>query len=420
MDMRQEGRGCGRAAGANIQTQSFVQSMNETFRNALELYPSMGKVDLAAAIRDYDRERLACEPDYAKFPEMRGLLERHLGEREGFREASGLDETAAAFQFSWHWFLSRRVNSRHLSRYDLIAPRGCTNVFFPHGKDGVTVSDNRDDWPRVEYREKIPKFRVPPPARTSKVSFGQGGASSACLLDEDPQCCFPCDPFELMPKECYDDIHAAVEFLTRYREFYGPGNQIWCDSKLNAVAVEKTTCRVAFRWPTVNGAVCVTACSYVDPELNAYKKERTRKAMAIKGETEANSPDWNYFEGSDARHRRLIALTDAEAKHGATLWGAFDCVADTKVSFPARVCLAGEKTFPDREPNANWSLTEYAAVITGPKRRALYRSMQDLVHPKPIYSYKPKLVLGKGVKMRPEWQADVDKGLCELAPEETV
>jgi len=392
--------------------------MNETLAYALELYPTLGDTDLHAGIRDYDKERLACEPDYAEFPEMRGLLDRHIGEREGFREASGLDETATAFHFSWDWFLSRRINSQHLARYDVLAERGCTNVFFPQGKDGVTVSNNRDDWTRESYRETIPKFRVDPIPDDNRVSRVQGAASSACLLDEDPVCCFPCDPWELMPKDCLDDIHAMVDFMTRYREFYGAGNQIWCDSKLNAVAVEKTTCRVAFRWPTVNGAVCITACSYLDPELNAYKKERTRKAMQIKGETEENSPDWNFFRGCDRRHQRLIDLTNAEAKDGATLWGAFNCVADTAVPFPDRVCVAGEKTFPDREPNPNWTLTEFAAVITGPKRRALYRSMQDLVNPKPIYTYKPKLALGEGVEMQPEWQADIDKGLCELAPEE--
>ena len=95
---------------------------------------------------------------------------------------------------------------------------------------------------------------VPRPA-DEEVHWRQGGVSSAVLLDEEPECCFPCDPYELIPDECFDDIHALVDFLTRYREFYGPGNQIWCDRKLNAVAVEKSNCRVAFRWPTVNGAV---------------------------------------------------------------------------------------------------------------------------------------------------------------------
>jgi len=30
----------------------------------------------------------------------------------------------------------------------------------------------------------------------------------------------------------------------------------------------------------------------------------------------------------------------------------------------------------------------------------------------------PKLVLDKGVKMRPEWQKDIDEGRCEPAPQQ--
>jgi len=417
MSMLEEGRRRGRRAGS--EAKELTKRMKEDFAYAHELYPTLGDTDLAAAIREYDKERLACEPDYEEFPEMRGLLDQHIGEREGFREASGLDETATAYHLSWAFFLSRRVTAHHLARYDLLTPlSGCTNVFFPHGKEGVTIGNNRDDVPRPQYAEGLPKLRRSGPPATDQVHWVQGGVSSAMLLDEEPECCFPCNPGELMPDECFDDIGKMVEFMTRYREFYGPGNQIWCDRKLNAVAVEKSNCRVAFRWPTANGAVCVTACSYLDPKLNAFKKEGTRKAMAIKGETEENSVDWNYFKGADRRHRRLIKLTNAEAKKGATLWGALNVVADTAVPFPDRVCLAGEKTFPDREPNANWTLTQHASVITGPNRRTLYRSIRDFKNLRPITSFTPYLVLGEGVEMKPEWQKDVDQGLCELAPAE--
>jgi len=427
MNMRKLGRQRGREAGKN--TEGFVERMEEELANQLELFPSLGDIDMGAAIRDYDRERLACEPDYAWFPEMKGLIDRHLGEREGFREASGLGETAAAYHFSFSFFISRRINAHHLARYDLVSSRSqCTNVFFPDGKDGVTIGDNRDDWPRVDYRESVPEFRLSPvPAdndqrylRVSEVKGRKGGASSAVLLDEEPKCSFPCDPHELIPDECFDDIHALVEFLTRYREFYGPANMIWCDRNLNAVAVEKSNCRVAFRWPTVAGAVCITACSYLDPELSAFKNERTRRACKLKGETEETSLDVAYFEGCDRRYRRLIALTNAEAGRGATLWGAFNCVADTAVPFPDRVCLAGERTDPAREANANWTLTQHAQVITGPNRRGLYRSIQDLHADRirPITEVAPKLVLGKGVKMKPEWQKDIDEGRCEPAPQQ--
>ena len=416
MSLREVGRERGRKAGATALATDLVTRMQGEFASMKQLYPSLGDIDAAAAIRDYDRERLACEPDYAKYPELKGLIERHLGEREGFLEASGLDETAAAFQYSWWFFMTRRVATKHLARYDLLPAMNCTNVFFPHGKEGITISDNRDDFIRPEYQNSIPQFRPESTVTSEKLAWIQGGVSSAMLFDEEPACCFPFDPYEMIPDECLDDIYAIVEFMTRYREFYGPGNLIFCDRKLNTVAVEKTNCRVAFRWPMIDGAISITACSYLDPELNAFKKVGTRKAMALKGETEENCLDWHYFEGADLRQRRLIELTNDEARRGATLWGAFNIVADTAVPFPARICLAGEKAFPDREPTANWSLTQHAAVISGPNRRCLYRSIQDVLHPRSVVTFTPKLLLGPGVAMQPDWQGDIDAGRCALAP----
>jgi hypothetical protein len=207
----------------------------------------------------------------------------------------------------------------------------------------------------------------------------------------------------------------VIEFMTRYKDFWGPGNKIWVDRQLNAVAVEKTHCLVAFRKPEVNGAVAITACAYLDDTLHAHQMRKMRRVMEIKGETEATCPDLMYHLGSRERYRRLMALCNTEAVRpgGATLWGALGIVADHAVPFPARICLAGEKGIPEKEAVANWSLTQHAAVITGPRRRALYRSIQDLHHPNPVHTYPPKLVLGPDVEMMPEWQADVDSGRCE-------
>ena len=408
---RERGRKAGRAAS------DLPTRMQQDFAYHLALYPTLGKVDLGAMVRDYDQKRLACEPDYAKMPEMRGLADEHRAAREGFKESSGLDDTAAAYHFSFGYFISRHVNAHHLARYDLLGARNhCTNVFFPECREGVTIADNRDDLPRPEYYETIPHWAPRGAAKNAKVHHGQGGVSSSCLLDEEPECIFPCDPWSIMPDECFDDIRLMVEFMTRYKDFYGPGNQIWVDRNLNAVAVEKTNARVAFRFPQVNGAVCITACSYLDPELNEFKKSRTKAAAEMKGESLEDSIDQQFFDGCDRRHRRLWELTNATAKNGAELWDALACVADTAVPFPDRVCLAGETTDPKREPNANWSLTQHAAVITGPHRRVLYRSIQDLRpgHIKPVYAYTPKLSLGEGVAMQPAWQADIDAGRCEL------
>jgi hypothetical protein len=413
MNLLEQGRRSGREAGKE-RAATLQQKMAEQFKWACVLFPALEDMDIAAMVRDYDRERLACEPDYTKFPEMRELIDRYIGEREGFREGSGLDETAAAFHFSWNHLLFKRVNAHYPAYWENVtALSQCTNVFFPEGQDGVTASDNRDI-NKYEGRRVAPTWR--PNKDDSPWSdidqYLQGAASSAIVMDEEPECSFPCDPDELCPPEAWDDVQVRVEFMTRYREFWGPANQIWIDRHLNAVAVEKTNCRVAFRYPEVAGAVCITACSYLDPEIHAFKQKRLRMLMATKGQTEADCPDWDYDLGSRLRNRRLCELTNSAAAKpgGPTIWDALEIVTDEAVPYPDRICLAGQD-------GCTWSFLQHAGVMSGPKRRWLYRAVEDYENPGSVTEAKLKLLLGEGVEMQPEWQADIDAGRCELAPE---
>jgi hypothetical protein len=411
------GKKRGRAAAKKITPESCRETMKKAFEYARQLFPTAANVHFEDEIRKFDSERLASQPNIGRFPELKGHIDLLTAERKAFRESTGLDEAVTAFHYSWDFYVSRRITSRHLARYEqLPVMKGCTNVFFPHGAEGVTISDNRDIPPVPECAAEVAAFRPEYLLKQSPINWVQGGVSAAVLLDDEPSCLFPADPYiyDLMPEECLENIDDMTEFLGRYREFWGPGNKILVDRQLRAVAVDKTNCLVAFRKPTVNGAVAVTACSYLDERLHQHQMEKTRKCMAIKGDNEKSSLDLNYHLGSRKRYQRLVDLTNKEAARpgGATLWGALEVVADHVVPFPARVCLAGEKIFD--EPNANWSVTQHAAVITGPRKRCLYRSIPDFRNPRPVYSLPLKLMLGSRVKMQPEWQADIDAGRCQL------
>jgi len=248
------------------------------------------------------------------------------------------------------------------------------------------------------------------------LHWKQGGVSSRILLDEEPACPFPYNATEFIPEECHDDIRVFVQWMDERRDFWDAGNQIWIDRQMNAVAVEKANVRAAYQFPQKNGAVCVTAGSYLDPELNAFKRSRFIEAAHRCGKTEAESVDLKFSDGCDERHARLWELTNAEAARpgGATLWGVFEIVADTAVPYPARICLAGEKDDPS-QLNANWTLTQQASVVSGARRRSLYRSIQDLKNPRSIIHETPRLVLGEGVQMQPKWQDDINAGKCVLA-----
>lgn len=417
------GRERGLKMAEGVKPGVFLEGMRQAFGHIRSAYPSAADLDIENDVRQFDAERLASRPDAGRFPELRGHEDRLSAERRAFREATGLGEAAAAFQFSWGFYVTRRLGSRHLCRYDLLPPvlleHGCTNVFFPHGAEGVTISDNRDDVMVPAYVDKIPGYRAEG-LLTMPVNWIQGGVSSSIVMDDEPACLFPASPFEygdLVPPEARQDIRVTIEFLTRFNEFFGASNMIFCDASLRAFAMEKTNTMIAWRAAGPHGEVAVTACAYLDEAINAFKQKKLAKVVALRGETPETCPDYQYDAGSRLRYRRLVDLAAREAARpgGATLWGALEVVADQAVPFPARVCLAGEKAIPEKEPNANWTLLQHAAVMTGPRRRCLYRSVQDLLHPRPIYTFKPKLALAPGVAMAPEWEADIAAGRCELA-----
>jgi hypothetical protein len=76
-------------------------------------------------------------------------------------------------------------------------------------------------------------------------------------------------------------------------------------------------------------------------------------------------------------------------------------VTDHAVPYPARVCIAGEFKHPKIPPgNEEWTGVSHSEVLEGPNRRMLFYVVEDR---KPCYATPPYLVLGPGVKLKPEW-----------------
>lgn len=227
------------------------------------------------------------------------------------------------------------------------------------------------------------------------------GVSASIFLDDEPEELFPVDPFLLLPTECSGDVSAAVDFLYRYRDFWGPGNHILIDTQLNSVAIEKANVRMGVR-SAVNGASAVTALSYQTPELKEYKLERDLLSIQKRGWTTENAPDWIYWRGADARYLRLLSLVEEASKHPATLQEMAAIVTDHAVPYPACVCLAGQTCVPGvTVEQAEWTAVSHSEVLEGPHRRMLFYVAED---GKACYNSPPYLVPGQGVNLKAEWQ----------------
>lgn len=392
----------GRAAGLKwAESKDPTLRVQSSFRWAKIQYPATADLDLRRELIEFDRMRLAADLDLTKFPECRGLRQVVEVERRGFRNACG-DEFAMAFEYNWHWLISRRFNARYVGRTP--PPAQCTDIWFANTREGGPIhASNRDDV-RENYTatsNKIPSSGSPGNERFT--GFAQvGGVSSAVLCDEEPEEWFPVR-LDWIDTRGIASLPEYVEFLGRYRDFWGPCNSIFVDSQWNFVAIEKANRRMGVRYAK-DGACAITACAYLTPEMNAFKKERDALSFKVRGWTTDN-PDAAYWNGCERRYRRLLKLVDEENRRGPTLLGAARIVLDHAVPFPDCICVAGEKGHPD-EQLQNWTLISFARCVVGPNRRMLYWQM-DPTKPIPVYRTKSHLIVGQGIAENPSWAREL-------------
>lgn len=375
----------------------FGKGLDELIKNSADFllreYPLTAGMDLTQEVLKLDRERLASPPDPTKFPETRGLPEAVEAERRGFREATGANDFQVAYFYSWSFFYSRRINTRYVG---VNPPKGeCSAAYIADSAEGGPLyGRNWDVSPNAWARGFI---EPPREGAADDRKMFMKGVSCSVFLDDEPDELFPVDVFSLMPKDC-KKVGDAVEFLTRYRDFWGPGNQILVDADHESVAIEKANCRMGVR-PSKNGASAVGAVSFLVPEMRAFKEERGRLSIARRGWTIDNAPDWKYWKGADERYERLLTLVD-RITGKPTLQDLAEVMTDHAVPYPARVCLAGESDLGNPE-DREWTMCSHTEVLEGPNRRIHFYAVEGN---KPCYEMPPYLIPGKGVEIKPEWK----------------
>ena len=380
----------GFAAGKAIKA-DLDKWMANTFKWMRGAYPASAHLDYAAEMEKIDRERLERVPSLTKFPETKGLPDIVRAERRGFVDATGAGPREVAYQFSWFFYCSRRLNAHYVGVDQ--RPNNCTAVYIRNSKEGGPLRGRNLDDIR---RPGLENF-VPPQGTAGGRKLRNDGVSSAVLCDDEPTEMYPVQVWDLLPPDC-KRVKDIIPFLERYNEFWGPQNTLLVDEYQDVVAVEKSNCRMGVRWSD-DGAAAVTACSYLIPEMKKFREERHRLSLKRRGWDETSS-DWQYWLGCDARYHRLLKLTAEANARGATLADMANIVTDHAVPFPERICLAGERGHPD-EPDVNWTLTSQASVLEGPNRRSLFWRVEGNTA---CYNNPPFLIPGEGVEVKPEWK----------------
>lgn len=387
-DAYQRGLKAGRIARPDIRR--TMEDMSLWLRKA---YPAAAHLDHMQEILKLDRERIGSEPSLSRYPETRGLADLVSAERRGFQEGCGCGDLETAYHYTWHFYTRVRLNTRYIG-----SPAGtnnCTAVFIRDSKEGGPLYGRNWDVPHSAHADLQPPRRGP----DGKRRLFCKGVSCATMCDEEPREIFPVDVWGVMPDDCRK-LPDVVEFLRRYTEFWGGQNGVLVDEDLDSVAYEKSNCRMALRY-SEDGTAAVTGCAQLIPEMERFRDQCHRRSLDLRRFDE-NSADWLYWKAAESRYRRLLKLVKEANQGGAMLEDMTTIVTDHAVPHPDHVCVSGESCHPDfAQGSMEWTMRSRAAVLHGPNRRTLFWRVEGR---QACYENPPFLILGDGVKMKPEWQ----------------
>jgi len=371
---------------------TLKQWMEATEKWARGSYPASVHLNYWDECTKLDQQRMQCPPSTSNFPETKGLPDLLLAERKGFLDGCGGGPRELAFHYTWSFFCSRGLNTRYIGKG--IRANNCSEVYLRDSNEGGPLfGKNLDDIRRPHLEDFRPPVHGPDGIRRRYFWTDSG----AVLCDEEPKEIFPVDVWGIMPRECKSS-RETVRFLQRYNEFWGPCTCILVDEDKDVVVIEKSNCRMGVR-ECPDGVAVITACSYLIPEMKGFRDERHRLSLKLRGWTE-DSSDCVYWQGCDARHRRLWKLAQEADERGAMLDDIGRIMTDHAVPFPERICLAGERGHPN-DVDANWTLTSEASVLEGRNRRTLFWRIEGN---RPCYENPPFLIPGEGVRVKTEWK----------------
>jgi len=301
--------------------------------------PGVSRDEVVRRLHNLNRQRLAAVPSLTQYPELRGMGELVQADWRGVRDGAGLDDALWAAHCDQHYYSHRYISTGQA------VPPGCSYVYFPTSDRGPMLAHNIDCGP-IDF--------VPEPGWPAiSEHLILGGVSSGVFLDEQSPEMFPAPVYKLVGRYCRN-TDEAVEMLTRYNYFWGPGNVIVIDRNHDVAMIEKSACRIGVR-RSPDGFGFITAMTAQEPSMKAFLQGR-RTASILARKLPKENADAAYWKAQDRRHELMSELLD-EARKNPTA----ECLRRfIQFRSPERgnVCANGEPVFPGGPPTEHTVRTD--------------------------------------------------------------
>jgi len=276
----------------------LIKNRGEMWFNTVKRgMPGASNDEVVRVLQRFNQQRLDAVPDYNTYPELRGMPELIRAEWRGTQDGAGLTDEELAGYYGAPAFYHRYITTGR-------EPARCSYIFFPTSEVGPILANNLDSGPEEKFG--------PPAWPMVNEHVIIGGVSSGIYLDEESPELFPAPVFKLIGRYCRT-TEEAVEMLTRYNYFWGPGNLIVIDRNKKVAMVEKSACRIGVRY-SPDGFGFITAMTAEEPGMHAFLEDRRFASLKARGMTE-DSNDLRYWRGADARRALMSELLDEARQH---------------------------------------------------------------------------------------------------------
>jgi hypothetical protein len=235
--------------------------------------PYFEREDLLAGIDAFHRERMAKAPSTAKYPEAGAWVDFALQCDAELTRLANLTPRELAIFRSLNAYLSFRG-------YEQARPPAvdehCRCAYLPETDRGELHIKIVDD-PITHW--------TPATGRPSEFPFSgdfvTDGVGSGLHIDDEPEEIFPL-PILTMLKSHANDVPSTVDFLTRYKSFWGGGNLMVHDSKKRSAAIEKCSYNfIEVFYPDASGRSHISGMTCRDPGSPQGKYQRAKRDQAV-------------------------------------------------------------------------------------------------------------------------------------------
>lgn len=189
--------------------------------------PQLTRADLTGGLTAFHRRRMSMIPSATTYPEAAPWVDYTLTRDREVQRLAELNDDEMAIMRS----LDLYVTFHGMRRAAAVDER-CRIAYLPETDRGPMSISNTDD--PLDYWKPAP----PPAQFPYSGGLIASGVGNGLHLDDEPDELFPLPVLQMLGQYT-DEVPGAIEFLTRYGQFWGRCNLLLADAQRRSAAIEK-------------------------------------------------------------------------------------------------------------------------------------------------------------------------------------